>query len=131
MSRSPVAFSDATVLSSTSQGMPTRKRSAAGSETEPESDEEPKPSKSNAGRGNGRIISVAHPLADFQKNIRNGDLISKAVEDLAWVIQDIVLRPFTSKRQAELFDCMRALRSTCLDVRINPLFPEQNSMTVI
>lgn len=68
-------------------------------------------------RAPGRIIGRIHPLEDFQKNIRQGDIVSKAVEDLAWVVKDIVMRPFASRRQEELLKCMKALRKTALNVR--------------
>lgn len=68
------------------------------------------------GRAPGRIIGTTYPLADFQKNIRQGDVVSKAVEDLGWVVTEIVMRPFSSRRSNELIECMKALRNTCLTV---------------
>ncbi|KAF6765925.1 SPOC domain-like protein [Ephemerocybe angulata] len=66
-------------------------------------------------RAPGRIIGATHPLKDFQKNIARGDVVTKAVEDLGTVITEIVLKPFASKRTAEMLECMKALRKTCLE----------------
>ncbi|KAF9457458.1 SPOC like C-terminal domain-containing protein [Collybia nuda] len=66
------------------------------------------------GRAPGRIIGSTYPLADFKKNLAQGDLVTKAVEDLGAVITEIVMRPFSSRRSKELLDCMAALRDTCL-----------------
>ena len=68
------------------------------------------------GRASGRIIGTTYPLADFQKNIAQGDVVSKAVEDLAFVIKEIVMRPFSSRRSAELLECMTVLRDISLKV---------------
>lgn len=68
------------------------------------------------GREPGRIIGATYPLKDFEKNVAQGDLISKAVNDLGAVITEIVMRPFTSRRTTELLDCMQALRKTSLEV---------------
>lgn len=73
------------------------------------------------GRAPGRIIGSAYPLTDFKKNIVDGDLVTKAVEDLAWVIEDIILKPFASRRTDEMIDCMKALRQVALQVCV-PLF---------
>jgi ATP-dependent DNA helicase 2 subunit 2 len=70
----------------------------------------------NPGRAPGRIIGSTYPLADFKKNIAQGDVVTKAVEDLGAVITEIVMRPFSSRRSAELLDCMKVLRDTCLKV---------------
>ncbi|KAJ7785660.1 SPOC domain-like protein [Mycena metata] len=66
------------------------------------------------GRAPGRIIGTTHPLKDFRDNIARGDMVSKAVEDLAFVITEIVLRPFAKKRGAELMECLGTLREVCL-----------------
>ncbi|EIW86315.1 SPOC domain-like protein [Coniophora puteana RWD-64-598 SS2] len=66
------------------------------------------------GRERGRIIGTTYPLQDFKKNIAQGDLVTKAVEDMAYVIKEIVLRPFASRRHKELISCLTALRETCL-----------------
>ncbi|KAG6894323.1 hypothetical protein C0993_011801 [Termitomyces sp. T159_Od127] len=68
----------------------------------------------NPGRAPGRIIGSTYPLADFKKNIAQGDVVTKAVEDLAAVITEIVMRPFSSRRHKELIECMQFLRSTAL-----------------
>ncbi|CAL1697373.1 unnamed protein product [Somion occarium] len=66
------------------------------------------------GREPGRIIGLAYPLTDFKKNIVGGDLVSKAVEDLAWVIKSVVQKPFTWKRSEEMLGCMKELRKVAL-----------------
>jgi ATP-dependent DNA helicase 2 subunit 2 len=65
-------------------------------------------------RARGRIIGNTFPLLDFKKNIAQGDVVSKAVEDLALVITEIVMRPFSSRRTDELLECMRAFREVAL-----------------
>jgi ATP-dependent DNA helicase 2 subunit 2 len=70
----------------------------------------------NPGRAPGRIIGSTYPLADFKKNLAQGDMVTKAVEDLGVVITEIVMRPFSSRRSAELVECMTALRDTSLKV---------------
>lgn len=67
------------------------------------------------GREPGRIIGATYPLKDFEKNVSQGDLISKAVNDLGAVITEIVMRPFASRRTTELLDCMQAMRKTSLE----------------
>ncbi|EKM60439.1 uncharacterized protein PHACADRAFT_82428 [Phanerochaete carnosa HHB-10118-sp] len=66
-------------------------------------------------RAPGRIIGTTEPLEDFYKNIASGDLVTKAVEDLAFVIRTIVFRPFSAKRTDELLECTRALRKVSLE----------------
>ena len=122
-----------------SQKTPAAKKTAEeDSETEPESDEEPevkavdKPAKQlpkpasesdfddldDVSPVDNRIISHGQPLADFHKNMNTGDLVTKAVEDLAWVIKDVVMKPFAGRRQDEMLKCMDVLREACLKVRI-------------
>ena len=101
------------------------------SETEPESDDEVWVSSSKKGaklptpspepnivtdpqRPPGRIIGLAKPLADFKDNISQGDVVSKAVEDLGWVVKEVVLRPFAGRRHAEMIECLNELREVCL-----------------
>lgn len=101
------------------------------SETEPESDVDVWPSSSKKGaklptpspdpeivsdpqRAPGRIIGMATPLNDFRNNISQGDVVSKAVEDLGWVVKEVVLRPFAGRRHAEMIECLNGLRETCL-----------------
>jgi ATP-dependent DNA helicase 2 subunit 2 len=106
-----------------------RTANADDSDTEPESDGEPSrkiPTTSrstsppsagvNSGHAPGRIIGSTYPLADFQKNLARGDLVSKAVEDLGWVIREIIGRPFGMGRSEELITCIKALRDTALKV---------------
>ncbi|KAG2023769.1 Ku80 [Coprinopsis cinerea AmutBmut pab1-1] len=67
----------------------------------------------DTGRAPGRIISSTYPLRDFKKNISQGDVVSKAVEDLGEVIKEVVMKPFTKRREDEMVECMRVLRGTC------------------
>ncbi len=66
----------------------------------------------------GRIVGLSFPLEDFRKNISRGDVVTKAVEDLGFVIQQILAKPFSSRRYDELLDCMRELRKVALEVRM-------------
>jgi ATP-dependent DNA helicase 2 subunit 2 len=68
------------------------------------------------GRAPNRIIGTTYPLKDFTKNIAQGDVVMKAVEDLSAVITEIVMRPFASRRKSELLECMTVLRKTSLEV---------------
>lgn len=68
------------------------------------------------GRAPGRIIGTTYPLDDFEKNISQGDVVSKAVEDLGFVIKEIVVKPFTSRRHDELLKCMSSFRDVALKV---------------
>ena len=68
------------------------------------------------GRAPNRIIGTTYPLKDFKKNIVQGDVVTKAVEDLSAVITEIVMRPFASRRKSELLECMALLRKTSLEV---------------
>ncbi|KAF8895028.1 SPOC like C-terminal domain-containing protein [Gymnopilus junonius] len=69
----------------------------------------------DAGRAPGRIIGNTYPLKDFQKNLAQGDVVSKAVEDLSAVIAEVVMKPFSSRRTDEMLQCMTTLRKTCLE----------------
>ena len=68
------------------------------------------------GRAPNRIIGNTYPLKDFKKNIAQGGVVTKAVEDLTAVITEIVMRPFASRRKSELLECMTTLRKTSLEV---------------
>jgi len=72
--------------------------------------------KIDPGRATGRIIGNTYPLADFQKNMAQGDVVSKAVEDLGVVITEIVMRPFSSRRTGEMLGCMKVFREVALKV---------------
>lgn len=100
------------------------------SETEPEEEEEllldkkptnrgalptPAPEEPDRGQAHGRIVGSTYPLEDFKANIARGDVVTKAVEDLGAVINEIVLRPFASRRAEEMIQCMRELRQVCLE----------------
>ncbi|KAI0668689.1 SPOC domain-like protein [Trametes maxima] len=63
----------------------------------------------------GRIIGFTYPLADFRKNIAQGDVITKAVEDLGYVIKEVTIRPFSSRRHGEMVKCMHELRKVSLE----------------
>ncbi|KAF8168356.1 ku80-like protein [Crassisporium funariophilum] len=67
------------------------------------------------GRAPGRIIGNTYPLKDFKKNIAQGDVVTKAVEDLGSVIAEVVMRPFASRRKQEMINCMTTLRQTALE----------------
>ncbi|KAI0656800.1 SPOC domain-like protein [Cubamyces menziesii] len=112
----------------------------SGSETEPEPDEEdeeellldgarkperaaplPTPARSmspefkfDRARAPGRIVGFTYPLEDFRKNIERGDVVTKAVEDLAFVIKEAVVRPFAPRRFDEMVECMHELRRVSL-----------------
>jgi ATP-dependent DNA helicase 2 subunit 2 len=128
------------VEASTSSAAAKGKAPAEDSETEDEEEEEllldkkkptpppkpgvllPTPARSvspqvNPGRAPGRIVGSTYPLKDFQKNISQGDVVTKAVEDLAAVIAEVVMKPFASRRTQEMLECMEVLRKTCLEVR--------------
>uniref|UniRef100_D8QKI4 ATP-dependent DNA helicase II subunit 2 n=1 Tax=Schizophyllum commune (strain H4-8 / FGSC 9210) TaxID=578458 RepID=D8QKI4_SCHCM len=73
------------------------------------------PQEVDPGRAPDRIIGSVFPLDDFKANIARGDVVSKAVEDLAFVICEIVRKPFVPlHRKDELIECMRFLRHTCV-----------------
>jgi len=133
----PSASQMSIVGASASSAATKGKALAEDSETEDEEDEElldkktppprsgvplPTPARSvspqvNPGRAPGRIVGNTYPLRDFKKNISQGDVVTKAVEDLAAVVAEIVMKPFTSRRTQEMLECMNALRKTCLEVR--------------
>jgi ATP-dependent DNA helicase 2 subunit 2 len=68
------------------------------------------------GRAPGRIIGSTYPLRDLEKNLSQGDVVTKAVQDLCDVITEIVMKPFASRRSKEMIECMKVLRDTCLKV---------------
>lgn len=119
------------VAASSTPARTTKKPSDDDSETEEESDQElllldkrpanplPTPDRSmspdvDPGRAPGRIIGATYPLRDFKKNLAQGDVVTKAVEDMGVLIKEVVLRPFASRRHKEMLDCMVAMRDTCL-----------------
>lgn len=67
-------------------------------------------------RAPGRIIGNAYPLRDFRQNLKQGDVVTKAVEDLGVVVREIVGRPFASRRKDEMVECLKELREACLKV---------------
>ncbi|KAG1761756.1 SPOC like C-terminal domain-containing protein [Suillus occidentalis] len=108
-----------------------KKSVAPDSETEEESDQEPlllekrpfnalpTPERSmspdvDPGRAPGRIIGSTYPLRDFKTNLAQGDVVTKAVEDMGVIIKEVVLRPFASRRHKEMIECMIAMRDTSL-----------------
>lgn len=70
----------------------------------------------DAGRAPGRIIGTTDPLKDFRKNLEHGDVVSKAVEDMGYVISEIVMKPFAWRRTDELLECLRETRNVALQV---------------
>ncbi|KAI0757614.1 SPOC domain-like protein [Daedaleopsis nitida] len=66
-------------------------------------------------RAPGRIVGLSFPLEDFQKNISRGDVVTKAVEDLAVAIKEIIHKPFASRRFDEMVECMHELRKVALE----------------
>jgi ATP-dependent DNA helicase 2 subunit 2 len=98
------------------QPLPTPARSLsppAKQASKPSSKRDPDPDI-DRGIAPGRIIGTTYPLADFEDNIKTGDVVTKAVEDLAAVIEEIVTKPFSSRRTDEMIECMAALRNTAL-----------------
>ncbi|KAG1777312.1 SPOC like C-terminal domain-containing protein [Suillus placidus] len=110
---------------------PAKESAASDSETEEESDQEPlllekrpfnalpTPERSmspdvDPGRAPGRIIGSTYPLRDFKSNLAQGDVVTKAVEDMGVIIKEVVLRPFASRRHKEMIECMIAMRDTSL-----------------
>ncbi|KAI0770992.1 SPOC domain-like protein [Trametes elegans] len=63
----------------------------------------------------GRIVGFTYPLDDFKKNIARGDVVTKAVEDLAFVVTEVVVRPFATRRFDEMLECMHELRKVSLE----------------
>ena len=93
--------------SSRNRPLPTPLRSAS-----------PEGGEHDAERMPGRIVGSTRPLEDFMKNIERGDLVTKAVEDLGFIIQDVVTRPFAGRRHKEMVECLVALRDTALQVSV-------------
>ncbi|PCH33115.1 SPOC domain-like protein [Wolfiporia cocos MD-104 SS10] len=79
---------------------------------EPESDSE---LSIDAGREPQRIIGTTNPLEDFRKNIARGDVVTKAVEDLGAVIEEVTASMFVTKRLEEMLRCMREMRKVALE----------------
>ena len=65
-------------------------------------------------REEGRIIGFSYPLDDWRRNLAGGDVVSKAVDDMGYVIREIINRPFAERRHEEMIECMREMRETCL-----------------
>ncbi|KZT58400.1 SPOC domain-like protein [Calocera cornea HHB12733] len=55
----------------------------------------------------GRLIGLANPLKDFYSLLESGDLVSKAMEDMAVVLLQMARDP---KRNKELLNCMTVMR---------------------
>jgi len=120
-----------TASQSQAQTSPSKKPVAADSDTDDSDADEspdkklkngqplPTPERSvspaiDPGRAPGRIIGTTYPLQDFRKNISQGDVVSKAVEDLGFVIKEIMMKPFSSRRNDELLECVAVFRDTAL-----------------
>ena len=69
-------------------------------------------------RPDGLIIGFEYPLDDFKKNIAVGDLVTKAVADLAFVIKKIVLEPLSGRRYPEMLQCLKELRKVASEVSV-------------
>lgn len=61
-----------------------------------------------------RLIGRTRPLVDFRENLKRGDVVSKSVEDMCAVIEEVVLAPFASRRAEEMMECLKELRKVCL-----------------
>ncbi|KAJ4485400.1 SPOC domain-like protein [Lentinula aciculospora] len=61
-----------------------------------------------------RLIGRTNPLADFKANLEQGDVVTKVVEDMSAVIQEVILAPFASRRSKEMIECLTELREVCL-----------------
>ncbi|KAF8640795.1 hypothetical protein AX17_000444 [Amanita inopinata Kibby_2008] len=68
----------------------------------------------NPGRAPGRIVGNTNPLKDFRKNLERGDVVTKAVEDMGYVISEVVLRPFAWRRTDEMMTCLKEMRNVAL-----------------
>ncbi|KAM6497865.1 SPOC domain-like protein [Amanita muscaria] len=77
-------------------------------------DDEANVGQIDPGRIPGRIIGTTDPLKDFRKNLEQGDIVTKAVEDMGFVISDIVMKPFSWRRNSELMECLREMRNVAL-----------------
>ena len=69
-------------------------------------------------RPDGLIIGFEYPLDDFKKNIAVGDLVTKAVADLAFVIKKIVLEPLSGRSYPEMLQCLKELRKVASEVSL-------------
>lgn len=82
------------------------------------------------GRAPGRIIGNTYPLKDFKRNIAQGDVVTKAVQDLGEVIGEVLMRPFALRRHEEMIECMKVLRKTSLEVRFTGLSSAVRAFTL-
>lgn len=128
---------------------PKKKAAESDSETEPESDEEapppkvkskpipesqsqedyemlPMPERSSTpnleGRAPGRIIGTLHPMEDFKKNTNVGDIVTKVVEDMSFVIKEILRQPFAERRHDELIELLKVFRDIAWHVSQPPTY---------
>jgi ATP-dependent DNA helicase 2 subunit 2 len=62
----------------------------------------------------GRIVGSIYPLEDFKNNLKSGDVVTKAVEDLAFILQEIAFQPFAERRHNEIIECLTEMRGVCL-----------------
>lgn len=67
----------------------------------------------------GRLIGFNEPLSDFESCTKNEAKVVKAVEDLFFIVDSVVHRPFASKRFNEMVNCLKTARSTCIKVIIS------------
>jgi ATP-dependent DNA helicase 2 subunit 2 len=74
------------------------------------------------GRESGRVVGTTRPLKDFREALstatKQGGYASatKAMDDLGFVILEIVRKPFVSRRRDELVECMRSFREVAIKV---------------
>ncbi|KAF5382804.1 hypothetical protein D9757_007263 [Collybiopsis confluens] len=94
--------------------LPTPARSLSPSSNRNDNDDDDNAMDVDPQRDFGRLIGRSYPLNDFKDNLKRGDLVSKAVEDMCVVIKEIVLAPFASRRSKEMLECMTELRDVCL-----------------
>ena len=64
-----------------------------------------------------RFFGESNPFRDLSVSSLRVHTVQQAVEDLAFVIKDVVVRPFATRRTEEMLECMRELRKVALEVR--------------
>lgn len=82
------------------------------------------------GRAEQRIIGITDPLADFVQNLAVGDLVTKAMFDMGFIIADVVMRPFSRRRSKEMLECMKKMRQTAVEVRVDLSSPRYGLPTI-
>ncbi|KAH6917672.1 hypothetical protein BKA70DRAFT_1556132 [Coprinopsis sp. MPI-PUGE-AT-0042] len=54
-------------------------------------------------------------MDDAPKNLRQGDVVTKVVEDMGAVIIEVVMKPFAKRRHEEMMVCMKEMRKVSLE----------------